>query len=192
MVRDIDSGESFTVASGETNLSDGINLDGELNQDGETNIGSIFGASGGGTADTTGSATSTAIYFAAADGFTRAFGIAFDTLQVDSGTTETIAAGDRDRGIGANVGGELNLGGEFDADADDEGNTLRFRLTAADGTADTNGTGDALARRFTAADGDADFDGDATVFFIRALIRSDTLAADFAEDESIGLNAEQD
>ena len=192
MVRDIDSGESFTVASGETNLSDGINLDGELNQDGETNIGSIFGASARGTAETAGTATSTAIYFAAADGFARAFGIAFDTLQVDAGTTETIASGERDRGIGANIAGELNLGGEFDADTDDEGNTLRFRTTSADGTADTNGTGESLARRFTSADGEADFDGDATVFFIRTLIRGDSFDIDYDDESTVTLNAEQD
>lgn len=192
MVRDVASGETRTIESGTQSYSDGYNLQGQLNIAGEANIGGTFGASASGTGTGLGTADATAVLFATADGYGLGLGTSGRTLQIDSGTTETIPSQRRDRGEGINVGGELNLGGTVDAAQPIRGVATRFRETSASGIGTGTGTADADAVLFASADGVGEGFGDAVPTFIRALIRGGSFDIDYDETESFDLNADSD
>jgi len=135
------SGDTFTVASGETSRVGQINLAGELNLEGDLQTVNTTATAtpqrlvdAAGSGDATGAAIATPQKQPSASGVGEGIGMRADQkmLSIASGTTETIESGEVTSAGEINLSGELNLTGELQA-RKAENNALRLRLVAASG-----------------------------------------------------------
>jgi hypothetical protein len=113
------------------------------------------------------------------------------SLTVDDADVETIATGATQNPAGIDLDGELNVGGELNV-ADASAELDAGRTIDASGFGDAAGVADLQRLRSMTAFGTGDGIGSGGIETGIPLIRGDTLNADFAEDESVDLNAERD
>jgi len=210
------SGESRTAQAGVTDRAGGIDVGGELNTAGQINVGGDAGtldrtlfAAAAGTGSAAGTGTLLRSRTMAAAGFGDGFGagdltfsgrlsaigtgsgVGRQILTVVAGDVVSITAGTEQRQSGVDVDGELNVGGELSV-SERKGRLSVERGLFASGIGEAVGASDLRRFRNIAAAGSGDAIGTAAIVESIPLIRGDTLTADFAEDESVTLNAEQD
>jgi hypothetical protein len=114
MVLSVASGSTRQIASGSTVYANQVDLAGEINLTGTLTTGDAL-VSAAGTGDGTGTATANPKLVVAAAGVGNgvAFETEFDRLQVNSGTTQTVASGSvLDTGT-LDLAGEINVSGEL-------------------------------------------------------------------------------